>query len=81
MKYNSRPWRNCRVFNAVENGSITSPRGFSADAAAAAIKYEGRLDLGLVFSKREATVAGMFTRNAIRSAPVIVSARRVAQGA
>lgn len=63
--------------NPIENGSITSPRGFSADAVAAGIKYEGRLDLGVVLSEHKATVAGMFTRNAVRSAPVIVTSRRV----
>lgn len=68
------------MVNTVENGNITSPRGFAADAAAAGIKYEGRLDLGLVVSERPATAAGMFTRNAVRSAPVVLSARRVASG-
>jgi glutamate N-acetyltransferase/amino-acid N-acetyltransferase len=80
MKYNSPPWRNLTVINVIENGSITSPRGFSADAAAAGIKYQGRLDLGVVCSERPATVAGLFTRNAIKSAPVLLSARRVARG-
>jgi len=80
MKYNLSPWREYIVVNAVENGSITSPRGFAADAVAAAIKYEGRLDLGLIVSEQPALVAGMFTRNAVRSAPVMLSSRRVARG-
>ena len=80
MKYNSTPWRNLIVVNVVENGSITSPRGFAADAAAAGIKYEGRLDIGVVLSERPATIAGLFTRNAVKSAPVQLSARRVARG-
>jgi len=68
------------VVSVVENGSITSPRGFAADAAAAGVKYENRPDLGIVVSERSATVAGMFTRNAVRSAPVQLSAARVAGG-
>ncbi|NLE95296.1 MAG: bifunctional glutamate N-acetyltransferase/amino-acid acetyltransferase ArgJ [Dehalococcoidia bacterium] len=68
------------VVNVVENGSITSPHGFKADATAAGVKYENRLDLGIVVSERPAAVAGMFTRNAVRSAPVQLSAARVAGG-
>ena len=67
--------------NVIENGTITSPRGFIAGATAAGIKYEGRLDLGVVCSEVPANAAGMFTRNAVKSAPVLVSAPRVAHGA
>ena len=66
--------------NAIDNLGITAPRGFVAGAAAAGIKYEGKLDLGVICSERPATCAGVFTRNAVRSAPVLLSARRVAGG-
>ena len=54
----------------IRNGTITSPKGFFAGAAAAGIKYEGRQDLGILYSKRPCTVAGRFTKNKIKAAPV-----------
>ena len=33
----------------LENGSVTSPRGFTAAAVTAEIKYTGRTDLAVVF--------------------------------
>lgn len=68
------------MIRVIADGSITTPRGFIAGAAAAGIKYQGRLDLALVCSEHPAVAAGMFTLNAIRSAPVQVSAMRVARG-
>jgi len=68
------------VANTVDDLGITAPRGFIAGAAAAGIKYEGRLDIGVVCSERPATCAGVFTRNAVKSAPVLLSARRAASG-
>jgi len=54
----------------LRDGTITSPKGFLAGAAAAEIKYQGRLDLGILFSEKPCTVAGRFTRNKIKAAPV-----------
>jgi glutamate N-acetyltransferase / amino-acid N-acetyltransferase len=54
----------------LRNGTITSPKGFLAGAAAAEIKYKGRLDLGILFSEKLCTVAGRFTKNRIKAAPV-----------
>jgi len=81
MKYNSPSWRSTTVLNVIENGSVTSPRGFVAAAAATGIKYAGRLDVGVLCSERPATAAGLFTQNAVKSAPVQLSAHRVARGA
>ncbi len=68
------------MVSAIENGTVTSPRGFRAGATAAGIKYEGRLDLGVLYSERPATAAGVFTRNAVQSAPVQISARHLTSG-
>ena len=65
----------------IPNGSVTSPRGYRAGATAATIKTRpGALDLALLVSDRETTVAGMFTRNLIVGAPVVVSRERIANG-
>src|SRR3990172_5202300 len=61
-------------------GSVTSPLGFVAGAVAAGIKPGGRLDLGLLYSEEPCTAAGLFTRNRVKAAPVLVSQRHLAPG-
>ena len=48
------------------------PRGFKAGAAAANFKKAGRDDLGLIISDRPCVLAGMFTQNLFKAAPVLV---------
>jgi len=55
-------------------------KGFLFSAARAGIKYEDRLDLGLIYSKVPATAAGVFTTNRVKAAPVIITQPRVAGG-
>ena len=56
---------------SLADGSVTSPRGFSAAAAAAGLKPDGALDVALLVSTASCATAGVFTRNAIRAAPVL----------
>ena len=46
------------------------PRGFRAGAAAANFRKPGRDDLGLIVSDRPCSLAGMFTQNLFKAAPV-----------
>ncbi len=55
-------------------------KGFSLSALAAGIKYQDRLDLGLIYSDAPAVTAGMFTTNLIKAAPVVVDMDRLKQG-
>ena len=66
----------------LEDGTITSPRGFQAGGAYAGIKTyaEGKLDLGVVRSEVPSNVAGAFTTNKLRSPSVVLDERRVATG-
>ncbi|MDD4701713.1 MAG: bifunctional ornithine acetyltransferase/N-acetylglutamate synthase, partial [Desulfovibrio sp.] len=48
------------------------PKGFRAGAAAANFKKAGRDDLGLIVSDTPAVLAGMFTQNLFKAAPVLV---------
>jgi glutamate N-acetyltransferase/amino-acid N-acetyltransferase len=57
-----------------------NPRGFLFSAAEAAIKKPGRKDLALIYSEREAHIAGMFTTNAVKAAPVKLDMERIASG-
>src|SRR5213083_1115922 len=53
------------------DGSITSPRGFAAAAVHAGLKADGALDVALLVSATSCATAGVFTRNAVRAAPVV----------
>jgi glutamate N-acetyltransferase / amino-acid N-acetyltransferase len=54
--------------------------GFRFAGVACGIKAGGRLDLALIHSDVPATVAGMFTRNRVKAAPVMIAARHVRRG-
>src|SRR5438445_10806511 len=56
------------------DGSITSPQGFTAAAAAAGLKKDGGPDVALLVSATSCATAGVFTRNADRAAPVVYDA-------
>lgn len=56
----------------IENGTITTPSGFLAGTAACGIKKSGKLDISLVVSETNCTAAGVFTKNQVVAAPVIV---------
>ncbi|MBW2028071.1 MAG: bifunctional glutamate N-acetyltransferase/amino-acid acetyltransferase ArgJ [Deltaproteobacteria bacterium] len=54
--------------------------GFKGSAVAAGIKKDASLDLGLIFSEGEAVAAGVFTSNAVRAAPVLLSQQHIKRG-
>ncbi len=54
--------------------------GYSAGGIAAGIKKNGEKDLGLIFSRMPASVAGVFTRNRVQAAPVVLDRQRVQSG-
>lgn len=64
----------------VEEGGVTTPRGFLASGVACGIKAGGKKDLALICSERTGCVAGLFTRNRVPAAPVVLSRRHAAQG-
>ncbi len=61
---------------AAERVGVCASAGFRAAAAAAGIRGDGddlRLDVALVVSDRPCTAAGVFTRNVVKAAPVVIS--------
>ncbi len=54
--------------------------GFRAGAVASGIKYQGRLDLGIIYSSSPCVTAGVFTRNKVKAAPVIHGIKRLSNG-
>lgn len=60
-------------------GAVTAPTGYLACGIAAGIKADG-LDLALLVSEADATVAGTFTTNKVQAAPVLLCKECVAHG-
>ena len=66
------------AISAIEAGSATSPGGFSAAAAHAGLKPNGALDVALLVSATSCATAGVFTKSALRAAPVLYDAEMLA---
>ena len=66
------------VFSRIDGGSATSPGGFTAGAAHAGLKADGALDVALLVSATSCATAGVFTKNAMRAAPVVYDAEMLA---
>ncbi|WP_136805397.1 bifunctional glutamate N-acetyltransferase/amino-acid acetyltransferase ArgJ [Desulfosediminicola flagellatus] len=56
-----------------------SVKGFMTSAVAAGVKYQDRLDLGLIYSETPAVTAGVFTTSQVKAAPVIIDIERLKQ--
>jgi len=67
-------------FEFVSSGTVTSPKGFAAGATYAGIKKEENLDLAILASEVPCAAAGLFTRNRIKAAPVVLCQRRLSGG-
>lgn len=62
------------------SGSITFAKGFLASGVACGIKKSGKSDLAILYSESPATVAGVYTVNQVKAAPVQVTSKRVLGG-
>ena len=51
-------------------GGVTAAKGFEAAGAEAGIKYKNRKDMALIYSKKPCVLAGTFTSNVVKAAPV-----------
>ncbi|MFG6358467.1 MAG: bifunctional glutamate N-acetyltransferase/amino-acid acetyltransferase ArgJ [Acetatifactor sp.] len=60
-------------------GGVTAAKGFEAAGVEAAVKYRNRKDMALVFSTAPCRVAGTFTSNVVKAAPVLWDQKVVAQ--
>ncbi len=57
-------------WDIIPEGSVTDPKGFRAAAVACGLKKSGKLDLALLVSDFDCTVAAVFTKNQVVAAPV-----------
>ncbi|MGH2400603.1 MAG: bifunctional ornithine acetyltransferase/N-acetylglutamate synthase, partial [bacterium] len=62
------------------DGGITAAKGFRAAGVHCGVKSERR-DLAMIVSESLASAAAMFTTNAVKAAPVLVSQEKVQSGA
>ena len=55
-----------------DGDALTEPRGFFCSGVPCDVKgrHDGKLDLGIIYSKKPCSVAGVFTTNDVRAAPV-----------
>ena len=52
-------------------GGVTAAAGFEAAGVEAAIKYQNRKDMALIYSQAPCRTAGVFTGNVVKAAPVL----------
>ena len=63
----------------IEN-NICAPIGFYSSAIAAGIRKPGKLDLSLIYSQVPAVAAGVFTKNKIKAAPLVLTKKNLKNG-
>ncbi len=70
-----------RVANALESG-VCAPLGFTSGTAAADVRGDGssRDDVAVVASEVPCAAAGVFTRNRVKAAPVVISQLTLKRG-
>ncbi len=59
---------------------VTQPKGFLANSICCGIKRSGRPDLSLIYSKLPCAAAGVYTRNSVKAAPLIISKSHLKDG-
>jgi glutamate N-acetyltransferase/amino-acid N-acetyltransferase len=67
-------------FEVLAEGSVTAPAGYRAGAVASGLKKSGGLDLAVLYSGFDCAAAGVFTRNQVVAAPVILDRQVLAAG-
>ena len=52
-------------------GGVTAAKGFQAAGGEASIKYQNRKDMAMIYSQSSCVLAGTFTSNVVKAAPVL----------
>ena len=73
------------IFGGLHNmnyisGGVCAPKGFSASGISCGIRKTGKKDLALIVSQRMASTAGVYTKNLVKGAPIIVTQKHIADG-
>lgn len=62
------------------SGGVCAPKGFKAAGIACGIRKKGKKDLALIVSERRAAIAGVYTKNLVKGAPIAVTQRNIEDG-
>ena len=63
------------------DGTVTTPRGFLAGAAKVGVRSDwDKLDVGIVYSEQPCVAAGVYTKNNLKGASLLVSMEHLARG-
>jgi glutamate N-acetyltransferase/amino-acid N-acetyltransferase len=69
------------LLEVLPEGSVTTPNGFDAGAAKVGVRSDwDKLDVGLVYSEAPCVAAGVYTKNALKGASLLVSMEHLARG-
>lgn len=63
----------------IENGSITTPKGFKASGVHCGLK-KSKKDLALIYSEVKCNAAGVYTNNVVKGAPIYVTKEHLKDG-
>jgi glutamate N-acetyltransferase/amino-acid N-acetyltransferase len=63
-----------------DSRGVTAPQGFRASGLHCGIKKRGLLDLALIVSERSGPIAGVFTKNQVVAAPVVLDRQHLRRG-
>lgn len=68
--------------NFIENGTVTSPKGFSAAGVCGSVKPSNttKRDIALIASETVCSCAAVFTKNLVKSSAIIVTQRNIENG-
>jgi len=69
-----------KLTTASPRRGVTAPKGFLAAGIHCGIKKPGLLDLALIVSEQSGPIAGVFTKNQVVAAPVIIDRLHLRQG-
>lgn len=65
----------------IENGSVTSPKGFLASGVRCGIRpTQTKKDLALIFAEVPCTAAAVYTKNLVKGAPLTVTKNHISDG-
>ncbi len=70
-----------RIKLKIISGGVTAAKGFEAAGAQAGIKYKERMDMAVIYSRKPCVLAGTFTSNLVKAAPVLWDKKIVEESA
>jgi glutamate N-acetyltransferase/amino-acid N-acetyltransferase len=69
------------LIELLPDGTVTTPRGFQAGAEKVGVRSDwDKLDVGLVYSEEPCVAAGVYTKNNLKGASLVVSMEHLARG-